>query len=101
MIKNMYAILDIKAETYTDPMPDHTDGLAIRKFKDEAKRADSMLNKHPEDYKLYNIGYYDTANGKLHTNDFPVLISELSTRDTQNGESTNEIGNETPIQPNT
>jgi len=40
-------------------------GQAIRAFGDEVNRKDNELNKHPEDYEMYEIGTFNTDDGML------------------------------------
>ena len=63
MILKVFSIRDIKADAYDKPFFLATVGQAVRAFSDEVERSDSMLNKHPEDYILFELGEYNDALG--------------------------------------
>lgn len=59
------AVRDRSADCFGTPMFTVSKGTAIRSFSDEVNRVDpnNMLNKHPEDFDLYELGSYDDATG--------------------------------------
>jgi len=61
----VFAVYDAKAEYFGNPIFQRSIGEATRAFADEASRQGSMLEAHPMDYTLYQIGTYDQATGKL------------------------------------
>lgn len=63
MIFRTFAVYDSKAACYFTPFFFPNAGQAIRSFMDEANRAGSMMNKHPADYTLFELGTYDDATG--------------------------------------
>ncbi len=60
-----FAVYDVKAESYGNPMFMTNEGLAVRGFSDAARDPKSALCQHPEDYSLYEIGTYDPNKGLL------------------------------------
>lgn len=60
-------IYDLKAETYFTPYFQTTINHAERSFRDEVNRPaeDNILYKHPEDFELHFLGFFDTADGKF------------------------------------
>lgn len=52
---------DIKVGVYARPFFVNTVAQAVRSFQDEARRdaADNQLNRHPEDFELFELGTWD------------------------------------------
>lgn len=75
MKQQIYAVKDTAAQTYGQPMFMMNNGHAHRSFSDEVNRTDAsnVLNHHPEDFELYNIGAYETDTGEI-TPIKPTLI---------------------------
>ncbi len=61
----VFSIYDLKAQLYSSPSFMSTRAQAIRAFIDEAKKPDSKVALHPEDYRLYYIGTYEDETGTL------------------------------------
>lgn len=74
MKQNMYCVWDVKALAFNNPFYSNHDGQAIRSFSDEVSRPDSMLNKHPEDFKLFRIGSFDPVTGMVESEKDCVLL---------------------------
>ena len=60
-----YAVYDNKAEAFMQPFFAGNAGLATRTFADNAKNPESIWNRHPNDFVLYEIGEYDENQGIL------------------------------------
>lgn len=58
-----FAIFDEKIGAYNPPFFERAVGLAVRTFGDAVNDEKSGLNKHPEDFALYEIGAYDEESG--------------------------------------
>lgn len=66
----LIVLRDIVANVYGAPMTTPTLGAAIRSFGDACSAADgktSDVSKHPEDYELYHVGYWDDSDGTFLT----------------------------------
>lgn len=75
----MCSIFDRRAEEYSPPMCQHTLGTAERTFHDITNNPESPVNKHPEDYQLHHVGYFDTDTGEITTEkELPRLIIHAS-----------------------
>ena len=61
----IYAIFDNKAEAYMEPFFAMTPGLALRAFADNTNNPQSIFNKHPEDFSLFEIGEFDDQKGEV------------------------------------
>lgn len=61
MIFKMCVVRDSAANVYGQPMCVPSLGIAVRSFGDEVKRVDAnnQMNKHPEDFELFDVGTYD------------------------------------------
>ena len=60
---NAYCVYDSKSLSYGMPMFINAVGAAIRAFTDVANEEGSAICKHPSDYVLYEIGYFDDSTG--------------------------------------
>lgn len=59
------AISDRALSAYMRPFFAPNVATARRSFNDEVNRADSEMNKHPEDYELHLLGYWDDVTGRF------------------------------------
>jgi hypothetical protein len=65
VILKAFAVYDTKAQCYAPPFFMASVGSAVRAFGDLANDRQSTINKHPEDYILYEIGTFDDNKGQL------------------------------------
>lgn len=65
MQKKIFTVYDSKSETYTPPMLHNQAGEATRAFEGEVNNPQSMLNKYPADFTLFEIGVFDLTTGEL------------------------------------
>lgn len=65
MIKIIVAVKDQAVEFYGNPFVVHTKMEAIRSFIGEVQNKESMMNKSPQDYDLFQLGTYDTETGMI------------------------------------
>lgn len=63
MKTNMYCVFDSKAAVYGVPFFMVNDAMAIRSFGDLANDDRTLVGKHPEDFTLYRVGYFDDSTG--------------------------------------
>lgn len=61
------AVRDVKANYFLRPDTFKTLGQAERQFMDEVNDQKSMMCKHPQDYGLYLLGWYDEQAGKIES----------------------------------
>lgn len=69
----VFAVRDMKAETFGNPIIQRTRQEALRAFGAEASREGSLVHQFPGDFSLYLIGEYDPENGLVE----PVTHSLL------------------------
>lgn len=65
MVIRMFAILDVKADAFNTPFFFPSKGQAVRAFSDLVNDGQSMVHKHPEDYKLVDCGEFNMANAEF------------------------------------
>lgn len=61
-MKNLiFTVYDQKAHAYVAPFFLHTEGMAIREFKDACNNPQHSFGRHPEDYTLFKLGTFNDA----------------------------------------
>ena len=74
MKQKIFPVYDSKAGAFASPFFMPTLGMATRAFSDECNNPTSSLNKHSEDYTLFELGEFDDASGKLEVYSTPKSI---------------------------
>lgn len=67
----MLAIFDKAIESYGRPFSAPTRAAGARAFADEVNRAGSEMNRHPQDYVLYEVGHFDDSSGRFESLNTP------------------------------
>lgn len=62
----MFSVFDAKLNAYMRPFVMQAKGQAMRGFGDEVQNAQSDMHKHPEDYSLWTVGFFDEDTGELN-----------------------------------
>lgn len=76
MIHILFSIRDSKAETFTIPFPMLTKAEAIRGFVTEVSNPKSgFLHTNSEDFSLFEMGTFDTDDGKFVIHPAPIHIA--------------------------
>ena len=65
MVTNIYAIKDLNADYFMQPMFMRTDAEAKRAFEVAVKNPDSFLHEFPNQFDLYRLAKYDDSTGKI------------------------------------
>lgn len=60
----LYSIYDAQAQTYTPPMAQPNDAVAMRAFEHEAMNSQSLWNSHPQDFVMYKVGLFYANTGE-------------------------------------
>lgn len=70
------SVRDRAVDNFGTPFFVVSKGQAIRSFSDEINRKadDNMLNRHPEDYDLYELGEFDNDSGAFEVST-PKMIA--------------------------
>ena len=68
MILFIMCMRDRSADVFGQPSFHLSVGGAVRGFGDEINRVDAnnVLNRHPEDFDLYQLGTYDDSDGSFN-----------------------------------
>ncbi|AXH72217.1 MAG: nonstructural protein [Microviridae sp.] len=69
MILKIFSIYDIKSEAFSPPFFMSTAGEAVRAFKDLANDSNSMIGRHPSDFRLMCLGTFDNCAGTFAPNE--------------------------------
>lgn len=65
MISRVYSVYDVKALSYAPPFICAADGVAVRMFKELVDDSNSIVGRHPADFRLYCIATFDDQRGLL------------------------------------
>lgn len=72
------AVYDMAIAAYMPPFVAPALGAAVRSFQDEVNRGgDSVMSKHPKDYRLYHVAMFDSDSGEFEQLK-PVIIADGS-----------------------
>lgn len=77
----VFAVFDSKTAVFSQPFFDLTEGAARRWFTDNVNANEGpfvMWSKHPEDYSLFQIGFYETLSGEMEPLQPPVNLVTAS-----------------------
>jgi hypothetical protein len=71
----LVAVRDSAMAAFMNPFVVQATGQAVRSFTDEVNRAaqDNALNQHPEDFELYQVGFFDDDTGEF-SNELARLV---------------------------
>jgi hypothetical protein len=78
MIQIIVSVKDRAAGAFGRPFFVPSVGIAIRSFADEVNRQadDNQMNKHPDDFDLYDLGTYDDETGIITCHPAPVELAQ-------------------------
>lgn len=77
MKQKMYAIQDIKSDTFNAPFCSQNEATALRTVR-QAMQGESLLSQYPEDYRLFELGEYDDTRGTITSENEPKWIANLT-----------------------
>mgnify|MGYP001463066401 CR=1 FL=1 len=78
MKKVYYAVFDEKAEVFSSPFLEISDGTAIRAIQDIViNNKDHVFAKHPSDFSLHCLGDFDETTGVITGQPEPTKIIEV------------------------
>lgn len=72
----IYSIYDKKSITFAPPFFVPTLTHALRSFDQLVNDSQSMVNRYPDDFALYDMGSFDDSNGKFDLYDVSVRICD-------------------------
>lgn len=65
MIIRLYSMYDSKALTWSPPFLAESDAVACRMVSDIVTDTDTIVGRHPMDFRLYCVGQWDNAKASL------------------------------------
>lgn len=74
----LFAVRDVKSESFGAPFSIATVGLALRGFSDACTSGKSDLSKYPADYMLYELGTYEPNTGTIVCHNVPVFVASAT-----------------------
>lgn len=74
----MYSIRDMKAMNFNSPFVQLNKALAIRVFADISRDPQSTINKHPEDFDLFEVGVFDSETGLVQAYENTIYVSNAN-----------------------
>lgn len=66
---------DCRADLFGPVVQFDNDNVAIRAFLDLCRDASTLVGKHPEDFRLARIAYYDDRSAVVSPCDYTVLAN--------------------------
>lgn len=103
----MYAIRDVKADFFNNPIALRTDMEAMRAFQEACRPGqETMISSYPEDYVLVHVGEFDNNNGVVYPCDTPAVVltgidAALAFKRKVSNGSASTVGDEARLQPYT
>ena len=73
-----YTVYDEKAETFGHPFFVSTEGVALRMLQTWSNNTQSLINQHPEDFTLYQCGYWLDNEAKFDSLAQPKFIAKAN-----------------------
>lgn len=74
MSQKVFAIRDVKSDSYGPLVAVASVGIARRTFLEAVRQPNSPLGQYPEDFMLYELGSYDAQSGAIDGLPVPVLV---------------------------
>lgn len=68
------AVRDAIGEAWLTPLYFQSTSQAVRSFQDAAADVKSDIGKHPDDYALFHLGFFDQRSGEIELLPQPVVL---------------------------
>lgn len=72
------SVRDIKADNFSPPFLAPNVASGIRSFTDVATNPQSSVNKHPEDFQLFELGDFDERTAAFDLRPQPVFLANAT-----------------------
>lgn len=101
MIQKLFAVFDSKARCFTAPFSALNTDVGRRVFKTAVNHPDTQMNRHPEDFTLFELAEWDDEFGTIAPYQHQVNLGLASLyREISHAEGTPQpLRNEAPVQP--
>ena len=77
METKLYSVEDIKTQIFHPPQFCHNVGHALRFFTTQFQNPDSIQNRYPDDFRLYEIGTYNDLDARIKGYATPKFICSV------------------------
>lgn len=74
----LFAVRDVKSESYGAPLSIVNTAMALRGFTDACCAPGSELAKYPNDYMLYELGTWEPNSGEIVGHKHPIFVKSAS-----------------------
>lgn len=74
MKRCVVSVRDHKMASFGQPWFVPTLGVAERAFTDDINNPESIAFKHPEDYELFHLGWFEEESGRFENLDVPTQL---------------------------
>jgi len=74
MRTRVYSLRDRKAAVFGRPVFTASFGSLVRELTDAVREGQDMLGKHPGDFELYELGWFDDEKGTFDLLKLPDLV---------------------------
>lgn len=76
-MKTMFAIYDIKAQAYQEPICEVNAATAIRSFEVAVRNEQSQYHQYPDDFYLDEVGHFHPEDLKqpIHPHENPIRLT--------------------------
>lgn len=74
LIQSMYAVYDLKAESFSQPFFAVNDAVASRIFVDGVRDPEVPVGRNPGDYQLMRVGVWNQDKGLVAGTDAPIPV---------------------------
>lgn len=68
------AVRDSAVDAFARPFFVPSTAVAVRSFRDEVTNPESPMHKHPADYTLFQVGFFDEEGGQFENCPSPVQL---------------------------
>lgn len=73
-----FALYDSKLQAFCSPFQMRTKGEAVRALTELVNDSNTTVSKHPEDFALMELGFYDESNGQFENHVAPLNLGLAS-----------------------
>lgn len=87
MKTNVYTIYDSKAKAYSLPFHAVNDAVATRMVGASVNDPGTTLNKHPEDFVIYELARFDDETGVFEITNQRAVSTCLALKEIHGGEN--------------
>lgn len=71
----VFSVFDVKSGTFGTPFFCVNPAVALRTFQDLVNDSQSVVNRYPDDFQLFQFGQFDESTGLFDLSDRPVFLS--------------------------